>query len=250
MALTMDLRSRPATNRAVFRSKPTRSFSADLATCNFEVAWESPWQRIRNECGRFFQRAAPGKGFRAAGGPGFSCGLGARALARARFHGFLALARCGRVILILPIWGFLPQPEHTLPPVQIEVTYVPAQDLPHISLARAASRRPRPQRKRLTQRASRRRTRRGRLSSPADDSFGSGASNAPASNSDPAGCAEDGSRKSTRSFRTWCSGTRPRCRKPQLQLSPTAAAPAHSAARGARRGHAGSSQYREKSRPI
>ncbi len=32
------------------------------------------------------------------------------------------------LILILPIWGFLPQAEHTLTPVQIEVTYFPAQD--------------------------------------------------------------------------------------------------------------------------
>lgn len=38
------------------------------------------------------------------------------------------------LILILPIWGFLPKVEPRLPPMQIELTYVPAQDLPRISL--------------------------------------------------------------------------------------------------------------------
>jgi TonB family protein len=37
-------------------------------------------------------------------------------------------------ILILPIWGFLPKPMTTLPPVQIELTYYPPADLPPISL--------------------------------------------------------------------------------------------------------------------
>src|SRR6202040_15364 len=38
------------------------------------------------------------------------------------------------VLLILPIWGFLPATQHTLAPVRIELTYLPTQDLPPISL--------------------------------------------------------------------------------------------------------------------
>jgi len=39
------------------------------------------------------------------------------------------------IILVLPIWGFLPEPKTTLAPVQIEVAwYRPPEDLPRISL--------------------------------------------------------------------------------------------------------------------
>ena len=38
------------------------------------------------------------------------------------------------VLLILPIWGFLPATQHNLAPVRIELTYLPTQDLPPISL--------------------------------------------------------------------------------------------------------------------
>src|ERR1700719_2322606 len=38
------------------------------------------------------------------------------------------------LLLILAIWGFLPATQHNLAPVRIELTYLPAQDLPPISL--------------------------------------------------------------------------------------------------------------------
>ena len=38
-------------------------------------------------------------------------------------------------LLVLPIWGFLPAPEHNLAPVQLEVNWSPPQDLPPIHLA-------------------------------------------------------------------------------------------------------------------
>jgi len=38
------------------------------------------------------------------------------------------------MLLILPIWGFLPATAHNLAPVRVEVTWSPAQDLPPISL--------------------------------------------------------------------------------------------------------------------
>jgi TonB family protein len=108
---------------------------------NLAVVWESPWQEFGTSVYDFFAGPRPVKDcespadvFRVDWVRGR---LPASAFAASSLWHFAAI-----LLLILPIWGFLPQPEHTLPPVQIEVTYVPAQDLPHISLPAAPKPKP------------------------------------------------------------------------------------------------------------
>ena len=95
------------------------------------------------------------------------------------------------LILILPIWGFLPQPEHTLPPLQIEITYVPAQDLPPISLHSSRSRPSSPQKPSEEPNQAGRSVRRGCLSSSPDNSFDSRRGYASAPNLDSARCTKN-----------------------------------------------------------
>ncbi|MGH9691628.1 MAG: energy transducer TonB [Candidatus Acidiferrales bacterium] len=111
----------------------------ELHACNLGVAWESPWRELGSSLRDFFTGPRPAKGGTNPGNPSLRvqwvCGrLPMRAfLAACLWHVAIVM------ILILPIWGFLPQAENTLAPVQIEVTYVPAQDLPLIFLAAPTS---------------------------------------------------------------------------------------------------------------
>jgi TonB family protein len=112
-----------------------------LAAYNLGVAWESPWQEFRSSLRDFFSGAHPEKEGELAPDRPLRVDW-----VRGRLPGRAFLASClwhaaAVLLLILPIWGFLPQPEHTLAPVQIEVTYIPAQDLPRISLPSAAIKR-------------------------------------------------------------------------------------------------------------
>ena len=107
---------------------PTPSF------CNLEVAWESRWQEFGTSVYDFFAGPRPLKDSAIPAGSAFRVDwvrgrLPASAFAASSLWHFAVI-----LLLILPIWGFLPQPEHTVQPPNIEVTYVPAQDLPHISL--------------------------------------------------------------------------------------------------------------------
>jgi TonB family protein len=106
----------------------------DPAAYNLGVVWESPWQEFRTSLRDFFVGPHPEKdGDLPPDRPLRVDWVRGRMPARA----FLASSLwhvAAILILILPIWGFLPQAEHTLPPVQIEVAYYPAQDLPRISL--------------------------------------------------------------------------------------------------------------------
>jgi len=103
--------------------------------CNLGVAWESPWEEFRTSLRDFFTCPRPAKHATNPENPSLRVEW-----VRGRLPGRAFLASCLWhvaivMILILPIWGFLPQAENTLAPVQIEVTYVPEQDLPPISLA-------------------------------------------------------------------------------------------------------------------
>jgi TonB family protein len=106
----------------------------NLAAYNLGVVWESPWLEFWSSLRDFFFGAQPEKD----GEPAPDRPLRVDWV-RGRLPGRAFFASClwhiaAVLLLILPIWGFLPQPEHTLAPVQIEVTYIPAQDLPRISL--------------------------------------------------------------------------------------------------------------------
>lgn len=114
-------------------SQPVQNFS-DGPACNLAVAWESPWHEFGSSFVDFFSGPRPAKDS-APPAPGDFHVDWVRGRVPGKAFTASSLWHVAAVlILILPIWGFLPQPEHTLAPVQIEVTYVPAQDLPHISL--------------------------------------------------------------------------------------------------------------------
>jgi len=105
-----------------------------LAAYNLGVVWESPWQEFWTSVHDFFAGPRPEKdGDVRLDRPLRVDWIRGRAPGRALLASSL-WHTAAVLILILPIWGFLPQAEHTLAPVQIEVTYFPAQDLPRISL--------------------------------------------------------------------------------------------------------------------
>jgi TonB family protein len=115
--------------------------AAQPPACNLGVVWESPWREFGTSLREFFTGARPAK----SSGEGPDNPYLRVQWVRGRVPGrAFAAATLWHVaivmILILPIWGFLPKPEHTLAPIQIEVTYVPAQDLPPISLPAPAPR--------------------------------------------------------------------------------------------------------------
>jgi TonB family protein len=98
------------------------------------VDWESPWREFRTSVRAFFTGPRLPQGAQDTGNSAFRVQwvrgkLPAGAItASSLWHVVFVL------LLILPIWGFLPETQHNLAPVHIELTYLPAQDLPPISL--------------------------------------------------------------------------------------------------------------------
>jgi TonB family protein len=105
-----------------------------LPRLDLGVDWESPWREFRTSVRDFFTGPrAPKEGeearnsvFRVEWVRGKLSGWAFTA--SSLWHVVVVL------LLILPIWGFLPATQHNLAPVRIELTYLPAQDLPPISL--------------------------------------------------------------------------------------------------------------------
>jgi TonB family protein len=104
---------------------------------NLEVAWGSPWREFHTSLVDFFTGARPLNDSELPPDPAFRVDWVGNRLPGRAFTASSLWHVAAVLILILPIWGFLPQPEHTLAPVQIEVTYYPTQDLPRISLPAA-----------------------------------------------------------------------------------------------------------------
>jgi TonB family protein len=123
MAPLMDLKLRPAS-----------AANSGENDCNLGVAWESPWQEFRTSLLDFFVglRPQPESDF-SSERPLRVDWIGGRVPGRAVLASSLWHV-AAIMILILPIWGFLPQAEHTLAPVQIEVVYFPVRNLPPILL--------------------------------------------------------------------------------------------------------------------
>jgi TonB family protein len=129
-------------------AEPAGTGEENLSEYNLGVVWESPWREFWSSLRDFFFGARPEKD----GDVRLDRPLRVDWV-RGRLPGRAFLASClwhaaAVLILILPIWGFLPQAEHTLAPVQIEVTYYPAQDLPRISLPAPAPKASAPAKKR------------------------------------------------------------------------------------------------------
>lgn len=101
---------------------------------NLEVSWASPWKEFASSVYDFVAGPRPAKDSELPPANTFRVDWVRGRLPASAFAASSLWHVAAVVLLILPIWGFLPQPEHTLAPLQIEVTYVPAQDLPRISL--------------------------------------------------------------------------------------------------------------------
>ncbi|MFZ3201979.1 MAG: TonB family protein [Candidatus Acidiferrales bacterium] len=107
-----------------------RSSSFDLS-----VRWESPWREFWSSLRDSFTTPRPAKGSAVPGDTVLRVEW-----VRGKLPGRAFAASClwhvaAVLILALPIWSFLPEPKTTLAPVQIQVEwYTPPEDLPRISL--------------------------------------------------------------------------------------------------------------------
>jgi TonB family protein len=101
---------------------------------NLEVVQESPWRVFATSVQEAFTGPRAPDSADVSGGPELRVHW-----IRGRTPGKPFLASClwhvaAVLILILPIWGFLPEPDRNLAPVQIELTYIPPKELPRINL--------------------------------------------------------------------------------------------------------------------
>lgn len=112
------------------------------APLNFGVPWASPWKEFATSVYDFFAGPRPAKDSELLSKSAFRVDWVRGRTSASAFAASSLWHVAAVLILILPIWGFLPQPEHTLAPVQIEVTYVPAQDLPPVTLPAAPKPKP------------------------------------------------------------------------------------------------------------
>ncbi len=105
-----------------------------LPRLDLGVDWESPWREFRSSVRDFFSGPKPPVDGEAQPNPYLRVHwiqgkVPGRAFAASSLTHVLAVA-----LLLLPIWGFLANAQPNLALPRIELTYVPAQDLPPISL--------------------------------------------------------------------------------------------------------------------
>lgn len=105
-----------------------------LPRLDLGVDWESPWREFRTSVRDFFTGPRIPKSSKSSGASSFRVEW-----VQGRFSGWALTAStlwhiAIVLLLMLPIWGFLPATQHTLAPIHVELTYLPAQDLPQISL--------------------------------------------------------------------------------------------------------------------
>ena len=104
-----------------------------LPRLDLGVDWESPWHEFRTSVRDFFSGQHAPKNAET-GNPAFRVEWVREKVPGWAFTASTLWHIAIVLLLILPIWGFLPATEHNLAPVRIELTYLPAQDLPPISL--------------------------------------------------------------------------------------------------------------------
>ncbi len=105
-----------------------------LPRLDLGVDWESPWREFLTSARDFFTGPRASKEGEATGNSAFRVEWVRGKLSGWAFTASSLWHVAVVVLLILPIWGFLPATQHNLAPVHIELTYLPAQDLPPISL--------------------------------------------------------------------------------------------------------------------
>jgi TonB family protein len=131
-----------ATQRA--RITPPRTESRDsldalpvhsrLLRLDLEVSWESPWEEFRTSAHAFFLGPRPLPDATPAKNSPLRVDWIEDKMPRSAFAASSLWHVAIVMILLLPIWGFLAHAQPTLTLPQIELTYVPAQDLRPISL--------------------------------------------------------------------------------------------------------------------
>ena len=105
-----------------------------LPRLDLGVDWESPWLEFRSSVRDFFTGPRAPKGGKVGGNHAFRVEWVRGKISVWAFTASSLWHVAVVVLLILPIWGFLPATQHTLAPLRIELTYLPMQDLPPISL--------------------------------------------------------------------------------------------------------------------
>jgi len=114
-----------------FESLPVHS---RLPRLDLGVDWESPWQEFRSSVRDFFRGPRPIRDDGAAQNEQLRVEWIEGKVPRRAFVASVLWHVAIVMILLLPIWGFLAHAEPTLTLPQIQLTYVPTQDLRPISL--------------------------------------------------------------------------------------------------------------------
>jgi TonB family protein len=105
-----------------------------LPRLDLGVDWESPWREFRTSVHDFFTGPRAPEESEEARDSVFRVQWVRGKLSSWAFTASSLWHVAVVLLLILPIWGFLPATQHNLAPVHIELTYLPTQDLPPISL--------------------------------------------------------------------------------------------------------------------
>ena len=105
-----------------------------LPRLDLGVDWESPWQEFRSSVRDFFRGPRPIQDAGAAQNEQLRVEWIEGKVPRRAFVASVLWHVAIVMILVLPIWGFLAHAEPTLTLPQIQLTYVPMQDLRPISL--------------------------------------------------------------------------------------------------------------------
>jgi TonB family protein len=114
-----------------FESLPVHS---RLPRLDLGVDWESPWEEFRTSLGSFFRGPRVTRDAGAVQNPQLRVAWIEGKVPRRAFVASFLWHVAIVMILMLPIWGFLAHAQPTLPLPQIQLTYVPTQDLRPISL--------------------------------------------------------------------------------------------------------------------
>ncbi len=130
---TQRARLTPPSNQSLysFESLPVDS---RLPRLDLGVDWESPWAEFRSSVGAFFFGPRPPRDAKPLKDSQLRVHWIEGKLPRGAFAASLVWHAIVVIILVLPIWGFLANAQPTLSLPQMELTYVPAQNLRPISL--------------------------------------------------------------------------------------------------------------------
>ena len=177
-----------------------------LPRLDFGVDWESPWREFRTSVRDFFTGPRAPKGSENARNSVFHVEWVRGKLSGWAFTASSLWHVAVVVLLILPIWGFLPATQHNLAPVRIELTYLPTRGSAAHLVARSPFETEPARRSRKAAAATRRRC----LPPSPNNTFNACKRDASAPNPDPAQCAGCRSKNRYADAKYGRNGLRPR----------------------------------------